>query len=151
MSAPIEPDDPDARVHAAWLAQVSDAADGLVARQVPKQDGGSTSVSAISSNPAVRLVGHDAPPPQLPRLWRRSGRLKEMLHMEPSLEQRIRERAYEIWNATGREDGRADEHWLSAERELLASLRKRPIAAKLADSMTSNKPKMNRPRVTLSR
>jgi hypothetical protein len=73
MSAPIEPDDPDVRVHAAWLAQVSDAADGLVARQVPKQDGGSTSVSAISSNPAVRLVGHDAPPPQLPRLWRRSG------------------------------------------------------------------------------
>jgi hypothetical protein len=73
MSAPIEPDDPDVRLHAAWLAQVSDAADGLVARQVPKQDGGSTSVSAISSNPAVRLVGHDAPPPQLPRLWRRSG------------------------------------------------------------------------------
>jgi hypothetical protein len=73
MSAPIEPDDPDVRVHAAWLAQVSDAADGLVARQVPKQDGGSTSASAISSNPDVRLVGHDAPPPQLPRLWRRSG------------------------------------------------------------------------------
>jgi hypothetical protein len=73
MSAPIEPDDPDVRVHAAWLAQVSDAADGLVARQVPKQDGGYTSVSAISSNPAVRLVGHDALPPQLVRLWRRSG------------------------------------------------------------------------------
>ena len=44
MSAPIELDDPDVRVHAAWLAQVSDAADGLVARQVPKQ--GSTSASA---------------------------------------------------------------------------------------------------------
>jgi hypothetical protein len=73
MSGPIEPDDPDVRVHAAWLAQVSDAPDGLVARQVPKQDDGSTSVSAISSNPAVRLVGHDAPPPQLPRLWRRAG------------------------------------------------------------------------------
>jgi hypothetical protein len=73
MSAPIEPDDPDVRVHAAWLAQISEAADGLVAKQVPKQDGGSTSVSAISSNPAVRLVGHDVPPPQLPRLGRRSG------------------------------------------------------------------------------
>jgi hypothetical protein len=72
MSAPIEPDDPDVRVHAAWLAQISEAADGLVAKQVPKQDGGSTSVSAISSNPAVRLVGHDVPP-QLPRLGRRSG------------------------------------------------------------------------------
>jgi hypothetical protein len=41
--------------------------------------------------------------------------------MEWSLEQQIRERAYDIWNATGREDGRAAEHWLSAERELLAS------------------------------
>jgi DUF2934 family protein len=41
--------------------------------------------------------------------------------MELSLEQQIRERAYDIWNATGREDGRAAEHWLSAERELLAS------------------------------
>ena len=43
--------------------------------------------------------------------------------MEPSLEQRIRERAYEIWDATGREHGRADEHWLSAECELLATPR----------------------------
>jgi len=74
--------------------------------------------------------------------------------MEPALEQRVRERAYEIWDATGREDGRADEHWLSAERELLASVRRQPIAAKLADSpkvMTTNKPEVNRPRVTLSR
>ena len=79
---------------------------------------------------------------------------ERMLHMEPALEQRVRERAYEIWNATGREDGRADEHWLSAERELLASVRRQPTAAKLADSpkvMTTNKPKVNRPRVTLSR
>jgi hypothetical protein len=79
---------------------------------------------------------------------------ERILHMEPALEQRIRERAYEIWNATGREDGRADEHWLSAERELLASARRQPIAAKLTDSpkvTTFNKPKVNRPRVTLSR
>jgi hypothetical protein len=74
--------------------------------------------------------------------------------MEPALEQRIRERAYEIWNSTGREDGQADEHWLSAERELLASARRQPTAAKLADSpkvMKFNEPKVNRPRVTLSR
>jgi hypothetical protein len=71
--------------------------------------------------------------------------------MEPALAQRIRERAYEIWNATGREDGRADEHWLSAERELLVSARRQPIAAKLANTpkvITANKPKVNRPRVT---
>jgi hypothetical protein len=36
-----------------------------------------------------------------------------------ALEQRIRERAYEIWNAEGRADGRAGEHWLAAEREVL--------------------------------
>ena len=68
MSAPTEPDDPDARVHAAWVAQVYDGTDNLLAKQV-----GNTSVSAIWSNPAVRLVGHDVPPPQLPRLGRRSG------------------------------------------------------------------------------
>jgi Protein of unknown function (DUF2934) len=44
-----------------------------------------------------------------------------MLPMERSLEQQIRERAYEIWNASGREDGRAAEHWLSAELELLGT------------------------------
>ena len=73
MSDPIEPDDPDVRFHAAWLAQLSEGADGLVSKQVPKHDGGNTSVSAISSNPAVRLVGHDVPPLQLPHLGRRSG------------------------------------------------------------------------------
>jgi hypothetical protein len=40
--------------------------------------------------------------------------------MEQALEERIRERAYEIWSATGRTHGHADEQWLAAERELLA-------------------------------
>jgi hypothetical protein len=39
-----------------------------------------------------------------------------------SLEHRIRERAYEIWNAEGRANGRANEHWLAAEREVLGSV-----------------------------
>jgi hypothetical protein len=68
-----------------------------------------------------------------------------MLHMEQSLEQRIRERAHEIWNATGREDGRADEHWLSAERELLA--KGQPAAAKITSRLKTTaytKPKGNR-------
>jgi hypothetical protein len=68
---------------------------------------------------------------------------ERMIQMEPALEQRIRERAYEIWNATGREDGRANEHWLSAERELLASARRQPTTAK-SKVMKSNKPKVNR-------
>jgi Protein of unknown function (DUF2934) len=40
--------------------------------------------------------------------------------MEQALEERIRERAYEIWNATGQMHGHADEQWLAAEREVLA-------------------------------
>jgi hypothetical protein len=43
--------------------------------------------------------------------------------MEHTLEHRIRERAYEIWHAHGQTDGKADEHWLAAEREVLSSLR----------------------------
>jgi Protein of unknown function (DUF2934) len=38
-----------------------------------------------------------------------------------SLEQRIRERAYEIWNAHGRANGNAHDHWFAAEREVFAS------------------------------
>lgn len=43
--------------------------------------------------------------------------------MEHTLEHRIRERAYEIWHAHGQVDGQANEHWLTAEREVLSSLR----------------------------
>jgi hypothetical protein len=42
--------------------------------------------------------------------------------MQLTLEHRIRERAYEIWHAHGQLDGKADEHWLAAEREVLSSL-----------------------------
>ena len=50
--------------------------------------------------------------------------------MEHTLEHRIRERAYEIWHAHGRADGRADEYWLAAEREVLSSLsRQAPAGA----------------------
>jgi hypothetical protein len=40
--------------------------------------------------------------------------------MDHSLKKRISERAYEIWAAHGRVDGQADQHWLAAEREILA-------------------------------
>jgi hypothetical protein len=39
--------------------------------------------------------------------------------MEQSLELRIRERAYKIWKSHGCREGRADEYWLTAEREIL--------------------------------
>jgi hypothetical protein len=41
--------------------------------------------------------------------------------MEQNLENRIRERAYEIWTAHGCIHGQADQHWLAAEREILTA------------------------------
>jgi hypothetical protein len=41
--------------------------------------------------------------------------------MDQGLELRIRERAYEIWDALGRPDGESGAHWLAAERELLTA------------------------------
>jgi|EndMetStandDraft_9_1072997.scaffolds.fasta_scaffold05618_6 hypothetical protein len=37
------------------------------------------------------------------------------------IEQAIRERAYDLWISDGRQDGRAEAHWLAAQREVLAS------------------------------
>jgi hypothetical protein len=39
--------------------------------------------------------------------------------MEANLHNRIRKRAYEIWFAAGCRDGEAQQHWLTAEREIL--------------------------------
>ncbi|HVC55613.1 MAG TPA: DUF2934 domain-containing protein [Stellaceae bacterium] len=36
-------------------------------------------------------------------------------------EERVRDRAYEIWEQAGRPEGMADEHWLQAEREIVAA------------------------------
>lgn len=40
--------------------------------------------------------------------------------MAGDLIERIRERAYQIWEGNGR-DGNPDEHWLQAEREVLGN------------------------------
>jgi hypothetical protein len=40
--------------------------------------------------------------------------------MHQDLSERIRERAYEIWIASGCRDGEADQHWLAAEQEIAA-------------------------------
>jgi hypothetical protein len=37
------------------------------------------------------------------------------------LEHAIRERAYHLWDANGRQEGDAEAHWLTAQREILAS------------------------------
>jgi hypothetical protein len=55
VSALTEPGDPDYRVHAAWLAQVAKAGDGLLG----KEAGGNTSVLRSSSAPTDRLAGEE--------------------------------------------------------------------------------------------
>ena len=37
------------------------------------------------------------------------------------VEQTIREHAYHLWIADGRQDGKEEAHWLAAQREVLAS------------------------------
>ena len=59
--------------------------------------------------------------------------------MEQSLDVRIRERAYEIWNAQGCPEGRADEHWLTAEREILTV---QPVPSSPSKSTASRKSKV---------
>ena len=68
MKAPTQPEDPDDRLHAAWFAEAA-STDGLLAKQVPQQGGGSTSVSTSSLVPADRLPGEEV----RPALPRRSG------------------------------------------------------------------------------
>jgi hypothetical protein len=41
--------------------------------------------------------------------------------MDLNLTDRIRERAYYLWLASGGSDGDAEQHWLIAEREILQS------------------------------
>jgi Protein of unknown function (DUF2934) len=41
--------------------------------------------------------------------------------MDQTLETRILDRAYKIWTAHGCVHGQADQHWLAAEREILAA------------------------------
>lgn len=60
--------------------------------------------------------------------------------MDIAFEQKVRERAYEIWLAAGMMDGMAHEHWCAAERDLSvpkalkakASAKAKPATAKKA-------------------
>jgi len=42
--------------------------------------------------------------------------------MDQNLSDRIRERAYQIWIISGSPDGKAEQHWLIAEKEVLAAV-----------------------------
>ena len=53
----------------------------------------------------------------------------------------IEERAYEIWEQSGRPHGLDKEHWSQAEKELLEaapSIKKKPAAAKATQSKPSS-------------
>jgi hypothetical protein len=67
---------------------------------------------AAKINPSLTMLGDEERSSSA-----RSGRFQ----MDQSLENRIRERAYEIWTAHGCVHGQADQHWLAAEREILAA------------------------------
>ena len=44
--------------------------------------------------------------------------------------EKIRQRAYEIWDREGRQEGRAEDYWLRAERELGVSQANAPAGLK---------------------
>jgi DUF2934 family protein len=76
-----------------------------------------------------------------------------------NLEETIRERAYQLWIADGRPDGRADAYWLNAQRDILTTSLQEPLgetarSAPDAASLTTKpekKAKVARPRKTKSR
>ena len=52
--------------------------------------------------------------------------------MTPSKEERVRERAHQIWEAAGRPHGHHDEHWRQAGREIDANEAEQPTASDVA-------------------
>jgi hypothetical protein len=56
--------------------------------------------------------------------------------MGHELEQRIRERAYELWVMSGYSHGRDEEHWCAAEREVIAAM---PLPAKAKKKKSATK------------
>jgi hypothetical protein len=75
MNAPMESEDPDFRLHAAWLAQVSQAANGALDKQVPKEAADRPSQSTNLLCFADHLVGQEVHLAPRPRPWRRAGPL----------------------------------------------------------------------------
>jgi hypothetical protein len=60
------------------------------------------------------------------------------LERSPEREQRIRERAYHLWEADGRPDGRDKEHWERAEE--LIGMEEHAGAGLLPNPMTQDEP-----------
>jgi Protein of unknown function (DUF2934) len=71
--------------------------------------------------------------------------------MELPLHHRIRERAYQLWNAAGRVHGQAERHWLAAERDVLAEMPAQLPAAETVVSESSARRKRTRTSVAMQR
>lgn len=54
-----------------------------------------------------------------------------------NLEEAIRERAYHLWTADGQPEGRAEVHWLKAQREILTTSMEGSGGIHAADSATA--------------
>lgn len=67
--------------------------------------------------------------------------------MSHEVEQRIRERAYQLWVLNGYSHGRDQEHWCAAEREVIAATavpakaKKKGAAAKVAAGAIASRQK----------
>jgi hypothetical protein len=66
--------------------------------------------------------------------------------LDANLANRIRQRAYEIWFAAGCRSGEAQQHWLTAEREILEAAQsamspRRTDTKKVSRPLASAKPK----------
>ena len=64
------------------------------------------------------------------------------------LEQAIRERAYHLWVADGCRDGNAHTHWLSAQREVLATSLGTFARVKVEDTLAATNTKKNQKAAT---
>jgi len=69
--------------------------------------------------------------------------------MDHKLEQSIQRRAQEIWNRIGRSEGKPEQYWLAAEREVLAAAMQPAVRATSEHKVTT--PRMTPRQRTLAR
>jgi hypothetical protein len=53
---------------------------------------------------------------------------KKYAHLEPGIQEEIRQRAYELYEERGRQDGLHDEDWSRAETEVLSRFQREKSA-----------------------
>ena len=71
--------------------------------------------------------------------------------MDANLANRIRKRAYEIWFAAGCRDGEAQQHWLTAEREILEAAQSAMPARRAAAKKVTRRLRRARPKAAAAR